>query len=459
MRALLADPALNRRVDAVAVHQFLVFDHVLDDRTLLESVRLLPQGTVLTFQDGQLSSRRYWSHCYPETYQPQSDETYIEQLGHHLRQAVQRQKPDDRPAAMLLSGGLDSRLLLGLLADNGGRPLQTLTFGIPGCDDARVAAEVAAAIKARHRFFALKPDWLLAKAEDAVRTTDGLGNIVNLHVIATVEEQSQFADVLYKGFLGDAVLGFAVKRQMWADYAGAVRYDVHQGVHRQNGVINYEREEQQRLFTDAFKNHVGDAAYDAYRAGMDRSGSTQLASQRLYFDLTQRVPRMTLNGVEVARTRAVVRLPFCDNDLLEFARTVPPGFLFERYIQKEVLVRQFPRLAQIPVTGTGRPLRSCLRDVLIQTRGLAAWHLRRRGLGWLAGPERRAYKDYDSWFRSALRPWVEGVLLDGRTLERGYFQPDYVRGLVAAHMGGQANHAVRIGALMTVELWHRQFLD
>jgi len=457
VRSLLAAPALNRTVDLVAINQFLVHDHVLDDRTLVESVRLLPQASVLTFRDGALSIRPYWRLRYPEQYKPQAEEAYVEQLEHHLRQAVRRQRPDGRPAAMLLSGGVDSRLLLGLLCEEAG-PVQTFTFGVPRCDDAVVAAEVARACGTAHRFFELKPDWLAGMADDAVRATDGLGNIVNLHAMANVEAQSRHAGVLYKGFLGDALLGWALRRQMWGDYADNDRYEVHRAAHRFHGVLNYEPHEEARLFTDAFAARVGDGVYSAYRDGMNRSGSHQIGNQRLYFDLTQRVPRMTLNGVEVARTHAIVRLPFGDNDLLDFTLTVPPGFLFERYLPKAVLIQRFPKLAGIPVAGTGRPLRSNARDIMAQVKGLLSWHLKKRGLGRLAPAERRPYKDYDAWFRTVLRPWVEHILLDRRTLDRGYFRPDYVRGLVAGHMQG-TNHAVRLGALLSIELWHRQFVD
>ena len=454
----MAHPDLPRSVDAVALHQFLVYDHALDDRTLLESVRLLPQASVPDRPRRHGSIRPYWRLQYPDRYEPRPDEHYVEQLGHHLRQAVRRQQEaSDRPAAMLLSGGLDSRLLLGLLCEDG-RTLQTFTFGVPRCDDARVAGEVARACGTAHRFFELKSDWLAFMAEQAVRATDGLGNIVNLHAMANIEAQSRHAQVVYKGFLGDALLGFALRRQMWGDYSDEHRYEVHRAAHRYHGVLNYEPEEERKLLSDAFLARAGDGAYSAYRAGMDRSGSRQIANQRLYFDLTQRVPRMTLNGVEVVRTHAVVRLPFGDTDLVDFALTVPPGFLFERNLAKVLLVNWFPKLAGIPIAGTGRPLRANLRDLTAQARSLLAWHLRPHGLDWLAEPPRRPYKDYNGWFRTVLRPWVEGLLLDRRTLDRGYFRPDYVQGLVAAHMGGE-NHAVRIGALLSIELWHRQFID
>lgn len=459
VRALLAHPALPRTVDPVAINQFLVHDHLLDDRTLLNHVKLLPQASLLTVAEGELTIRPYWTLKYPVLYQAGSEGEYIEQLLHYLRQAVARQSHGDQPAGMLLSGGLDSRMLLALLREGpAGDPFYTFTWGIPGCDDARAAREVAARLGTEHHFFELKPDWLLDLAAEGVRLTDGLGNIINLHALATLREETQYAQVLYKGFMGDAMLGFALKRQMWADYSDETRYQVHRQVHAEQGVINYTHPEQQQLFTDAFQRQVGCSVFETYRAGLDRAEVPQLANQRLYFDLTQRVPRMTINGVEVVRSRAVVRLPFCDNDLLDFVLTVPPGFLFGRYLIEAAFSRTYPRLAQIPVPGEGLPLVACFRDIRLRAGKLIRWHLRQKGLGRLAGPELRPYKDYANWFRTGLRGWVEETLLNRHSLERGYFKPDYVRQLVADHMAG-ANHTVRLGALLTLELWHRQFLD
>ncbi len=70
----------------------------------------------------------------------------------------------------------------------------------------------------------------------------------------------------------------------------------------------------------------------------------------------------------------------------------------------------------------------------------------------------RPYKDYNGWFRTALEPWVRETLLRPHALERGYFKPAYVRRLVDEHMAG-ANHGGKLGALLSLELWHRQFLD
>ena len=64
-----------------------------------------------------------------------------------------------------------------------------------------------------------------------------------------------------------------------------------------------------------------------------------------------------------------------------------------------------------------------------------------------------------SWFRDDLRTWVEDLLLDPRTLDRGYFRPAGVRDLVEEHVSGRADHTHRVWNLAMLELWHRQWID
>ncbi len=456
VRALLADPQLSREVDPFAVAQFLTFDHVLDTRTLLKKVRLLPQATILTYSDNQLEIRPYWELKYPKLYNHRTQEDLVDELVFHLRNAIRRQSPGELPAGLLLSGGMDSRFLMALLAEDYDiDQLHTFTWGIPGCDDARIAREIASHMSSQHHFFELKPDYLLHKAEEAVRLTDGMGNIINMHALATLEEETQFAQVLYKGFLGDAMMGFALQRPFWADYDADTAEAVHLSVHQFQGVYYYDRDEQKASFTDDFYQTVGSSVFETYQQGMQRADHNQLAVQRLFFDFTQRVPRHTMNGVMVARSRAVVRLPFADNDLVDFSLTIPPGYHFGRHLMRLAFTQSYPDLAKIPVSDTGLPMISCARDLLLRTKQFLQWHVNQRGIDW---PTRRPYKDYANWFRGVLRPWVEGTLLSDSSLNRGYIKPEYIRNLVSGHMAGD-DHTIKLGQLLSLELWHRHYID
>jgi asparagine synthase (glutamine-hydrolysing) len=458
VRALLAEPMLPRCVDKIAMAQFLTFDHVLGQRTLLEGVHLLPQATVLAFQEGRLTLQNYWRPQHPLTYEFGTEDHWREALAAGLRKAVERQAPGNLPAGLLLSGGLDSRYLAALLVEQSGPPLRTFTWGIPGCDDVRYAAELAKILKTQHYFYELKPDWLKHRAAQAVALTDGLGNVVNLHALATLDQEAQHARIAYKGFLGDAMMGYALRPQFWADYDNSTRYRAHFQAHEDQGVITFHPKDHANLFTDAFQRAVGDGVMDAYRRGMDSAGSIQLADQRIYFDYTQRVPRMTLNGVEVVRSQLLVRLPFADNDLVELALRIPPGWRYERRLVRSAFITAYPILAQVPSTDNGLPMVSCARDLRLRGEDWLRWHLQAAGLKMIRYPRGKHYQDYEMWFRGILRSWVEETVLSEQALARGYFNPQAVRHIVAEHMAG-TDHTVRIGALLTLELWHRQFME
>lgn len=459
VRSLLVDSSLPRNVDWTAIAQFLTFDHLLDDRTLLESVRLLPQGSILSYSDGKTQIKRYWEINYPQNYPLRSEQDYMDEFSALISQSVARQAPGGLPGGILLSGGLDSRMLLAYLTSElREKPLRSFTWGIPGCDDARYAREVAKKAGSEHHFFELKPDWLLAKAEQAVRITDGMANLINLHAFATLDEEAELANVIYKGFLGDAMFGFGIRQQFWAAYDEPARQRAHFQVHTDQGVITFNPNEQKDHFTDKFRRQIGNSVYDSYIAGMDDSRSQIMANQRLYFDYRQRVPRMTLKGVEVVRTRAMVRLPFSDNDLVEFSIKVPPGLLYERRLMRNAFVREFPKFAQIPVTDTGLPMMLCMRDITRRARQMLWWRMQSTRLKELAGPMRKPYKDYNNWFRTTLRSWVEKTLLSPAALQRGYLKPESIQQIVKAHMSGE-NHTVKLGALLSLEIWHQLFLD
>lgn len=459
LRALLAEPSVSRQVDHVAIAQFFTFDHLLHERTLLRDVHLLPAASILTYEDGRLNIDNYWRPQHPETYTLRSEEAWMTDMMDHLRRAVHRQSPGDLRAGMLLSGGLDSRVLLMLLKETTDLShFPTFTWGIPGCDDARYSREVARKMGTDHHFFELKPDWLLEHAEACVRSTDGMGNIVNLHARATLDQQAPHANVLYKGFLGDAMMGFAQRQQHWADYEPDTAIEAHLTVHRSQGVVTFGPEDHAALFTPHMQQQIGSAVMDGYRQGMADARSPQLADQRIFYDYRQRVPRHTLNGVQVVRSRAVVRLPFVDNDLIDLLLQVPPGLRYHRRIMRNAFVRDFSELARIPLPDTGLPMLDCARDIQIRTQRWLRWHLGKLGLGSKDYIRRRPYKDYATWFRTVLRDWVQSTLLDDRALQRGYFQPQFVRNIVQEHMSGK-DHSIRLGAFMSLELWHRQYID
>ena len=133
--------------------------------------------------------------------------------------------------------------------------------------------------------------------------------------------------------------------------------------------------------------------------------------------------------------------------------------LRDTYDAERQLTKALPKLAKIDYSRTHRPVTDgCFRDVRKRTNELARYWLRNRGMSWVPLRQAHPYADYGNWMRHELRPWVEETLLSPQSLERGYLQPAYVRNLVAEHIRGR-DHTRRLGVLLALELWHRQFID
>jgi hypothetical protein len=258
--------------------------------------------------------------------------------------------------------------------------------------------------------------------------------------------------------MGDAMFGFGIRPRFWADYDPDTTIEQHIEAYRDYRVLTIDPKDHPFFFTDSFYQETKEQWKEEFRSGMLASGCSQMSDHRSYFDLTQRVPRMTINGVDVVRDRAIVRLPFTDNDLLNFSLTIPPHFRYQRELMNRTFIRYYHEYAKIPIAQTQLPMVQCGRELWLRNKQLIQWHLRNRGFGKLAGPLTKPYKDYNKWFRTNLKPWIEQVLLDSRTLTRGYVKPEEIKKIVAEHMAGN-NNAVKIGALVSLELSHRLFLD
>ena len=131
--ALVAGGDVDTSIDTVALHHYLSFHSVVPPpRTILKGVRKLPPATVLVVEpDGTRRTRRYWSvrHERHPDHAAMTERDWEDAVLAVLRTAVQRRLVSDLPVGVLLSGGLDSSLIVGLLAEAGATGLNTFSVG------------------------------------------------------------------------------------------------------------------------------------------------------------------------------------------------------------------------------------------------------------------------------------------------------------------------------------------
>ena len=447
-------PGLPRAVNVEAVAELIALEHLYGDNTLFCGVHLVLPGTVLRFRNGMLSQTRYVDYQFPEYYDILSEEHYIEEWKLRARRAVARQARGPAPLGVMLTGGLDSRTILGMLAANSTINLRTITFGIPDCDDELAARAMAQALHVPHVFIPLPHDYLAHQAVKGVRITDGQKSVVHFNMIGALDRVTQESRTLYKGFLGGTMHGDGVTHDRLAPVREAVWFE---HVFQVHNCIFAERVLPE-VYTDTMYQQVRDVPRQTVRQAYARSHAQSWADKSSYVEMYEEDVRFTVMGVELARSQALVRTPLADRDLLSLATSVPPGYRVDKAYYRNAISQALPKLAKVDYARTQRPVTDgCFRYVRKHTNELTRYWLRNHGIG---VPLRRPqpYADYGSWMRKGLRPWIEGTLLSAQSLGRGYFRPAYIRKLVAEHMNG-VDHTRRLGVLLALELWHQQFID
>src|SRR5262245_47258036 len=157
LQALLADSDIERRADPRALHAYLALGYVPSDFVAIAGVRKLAPGTVAVFEDGKLAEHRYWSLRFAP--QHRSAEDFVEELRHHLFEAVKLRLVSDVPLGAFLSGGIDSSAVVAVMSRVGAKPVKTFSIGFEEKDYSEVtyARQVARLYETDHHEEVLRP--------------------------------------------------------------------------------------------------------------------------------------------------------------------------------------------------------------------------------------------------------------------------------------------------------------
>ena len=134
IKALLAHPDVARRVDLVAMNEYLTFSNVPEPKTMFEGIRKLPAGhTLVCDHHGVLTIERFWSPLDgPAWTAPASRAEAVERVGELVKRAVKKRLMADVPVGAFLSGGVDSSTNVALMSRLVSTPLQTFSVEFTG---------------------------------------------------------------------------------------------------------------------------------------------------------------------------------------------------------------------------------------------------------------------------------------------------------------------------------------
>lgn len=468
IKAILAATKGTREIDFLAVHHYLSLRFIPSPHTILQNIKKLPPAHVLVFQDGEVNISRYWSLSFQRKLD-QAESEFVAGLRSKLAEVMDLHLVSDVPVGAFLSGGLDSSMIVAMIAEDLDVILQTFAIGVEEDDfnELPYARQVAEHFNTNHieecvasNLIQMLPRmiWHLDEPSDPIAACMyHAANLAARHVKVVLGGDG--GDELFAGFdryRGNgyvnayALLPPIIRQQIMGPLLSAIpdsftyksttqklRWAHQLSFLSRPGeryaeatcFFRFCHADKRDLFEQTLWKQVGHI--DSSQVIVDRFNETDsddLVDKMLYADFMTRLPehslmltdRMTMaHGLEA-------RSPFLDHELVEYLAAFPSQLKIQRRTTK-YLLRKLAR-DYLPSEIVSRQKQGFMFPI--------------------------AY-----WFRNELALMLEGYLLNSFFVREGIFRKSSVSRLIEEHRSGRVDHHVRLWMLLNLEIWHRMYIQ
>ncbi len=470
-KAILQDPWVKVEPDLEAIHHYLTYGYVPSPFSAFQGIRKLPPAHYLLLKEGSIRVERYWRLSYKKQGsgvggRGSGEEALCQELLERLREAVKLRMVSDVPLGAFLSGGIDSSAVVAFMSELSSEPVKTFSIGFEEeeYNELPYARLVAKRFGTDHHEFIVKPDavevlpkliWHYNEpfADSSAVPTFYLAKMTRGHV--TVALNGDGGDENFAGydryvanrmacrydrlpFLLRRALERGADRFLRSSRPGSLRnrarrfFEAISAEPRRRysrWMSHFTNERKEDLYTVAFKQAVGGLdAVDLLVKAYEASDAPDFTDATLDVDVQMYLPDDLLVKVDIASMAhgLEARSPLLDHRFMEFAASLPSALKLKGHVQKYLLKKA---------------LKGLLPDEILQRP--------KKGFG----------VPIDHWFRHDLKEMAYDLLLDRRSLERGYFKREAVERLLDEHCRGKGNWHYLLWNLLMLELWHRMFID
>ena len=465
IKALLSGGAIKPEINFNALPDQFANHGTSGEETLFSGVKRLMPGHTLTWKDGKIDIREFWDLSFEPKHEERTDAEYIEEWGDLFRESVKLRLMADVPLGMFLSGGIDSSAIAAVMSTMVTEPIKTFSVGFREreANELEYARLVAKRFGTDHHeititpeqffealpklvwhedepigFIASVPLYFVSKlaqehvkvvltGEGADETLAGYGRYAKaLKLIAYGEKYESMTP----GFLRDAVRGGvatlpqALTRKLGRTFLS--RESDIESLFFDNFSV-FSTPMQASLFSSKTLENITDTnPYTRQNAWIDKCDSDDILDKLLYADTKTYLHELLMKQDQMSMAASIEsRVPFLDHKLVEFAARMP----------REMKLR-------------GGTTKWILREAM---KGILPAEI-------LDRPKMGFPVPIGGWFRGRFKHIVDEFVLGSRTMDRGLFEADFVRKLVANHIAGE-NHDERIWSLVNFEIWQRRFID
>jgi asparagine synthase (glutamine-hydrolysing) len=470
IKSLIAIPGLDRSPDLAALDQFMTFLWTPDPRTAFRGISKLPPASYLIYREGRVEVSEYWDLKFEED-DSISEAEWTERVRDQVARSVRAQMLADVPLGAFLSGGIDSSTIVALMSSFSELKPTTYTLGFRGEDlrydiledDVKYARMVGEQFQTDYHETFLEPEVMELLPKLVYHMDEPVADpaIITSYLICrsarerlTVLLSGMGGDEVFAGYPRHAAVRIAEAYNLIPSFLSRPVVDALPGSRpgrltalfrntkklarsaslpereRYLGFGTYFNEAEKReMYTGELARAARDFnAYAEHQRYFDRVADEDFVNQMLYVDMKTFLPCLNLTYTDKTSMASSmeVRVPLLDHELVELAARIPAGLKLKGLTGKHILKRAAE--AWLP------------REII---------HRKKAGF---SAPVR-------AWLVRDLRDMVEDLLSESTIRTRGYFEYGFVRKLIDDNLSGREDNSLKVFQLVTLELWHRAFID
>ena len=462
LKTLLVHGELRREIDLAALDAYLTFGYVPEESCILKNVNKLLPGHFLIFRNDSVKTVKYWDFDYVRPHNIKTEAEYVEVLRAKLKEAVSIRLISEVPLGAFLSGGVDSSTIVAMMSQCSDIPVKTFSIGFEedSFDELKYARIAAKQFGTDHHEFIVTPDLFDLVDELVWHFDEPFSDPSSLPTYMLSKMAREHVTVVLSGDGGDELFaGYSryvtnKKRSGFANLPKVIRNGLFRSISKKlphsawgkNYLYNISLDPTDRyidsvscfngprkgyLYSDDFSERLngslGKGEHD-FRSFAESVSTGNEIDKLLYLDsktylpgdILTKVDRMTMaNSLEA-------RVPLLDHELIEFVVGIPSHLkmngLETKYILKKAMEDIVPN------------------EILYREK---------QGFGVPIG----------EWINVQLRERIIEDLGEKRTLEREFFNVDYIQTLLKEHSDGRRDHSHALWVLWMFELWQRKYID
>ncbi len=471
IKVILAHPGVEARFNRGVLPEYLAFGYLSGQETFYDGIlKLMPGHTLELSENGEVKIQQYWDLRLTGDVSAYSEDDYVGKYREMLEEAVSSHLMSDVPLGVFLSGGLDSSAVAALMTKIRRAPVETFAVGYSenAYSELPYARIVAKHLNSNHHevlvsredFFGALPNliwhedepitWpssvalyfvarLASEHVKVVLTGEGSDETLGGYTRYVFTRRNAALDRVYRrllpamlrkrirGSIGDSdLIGATVRRKLSHTFL-ALDGNEWSSFYFDNFYSAFDATEQRELLTDGFTAELAGGA--AYRNVLKywEASSGDMLQRLLYTDIKTYLVELLMKQDNMSMAASIEsRVPFLDHVLVEFAANIPAKFQLRGMAGKHILKRAVEDL--LPHSIIYRP----------KLGFPTPWS------GWLAGEQLDA---------------IEKMLLEPRSMDRGFFRRDAIERLFQEHRARHRDNYDRIWRLLNLELWQRVCLE